>query len=149
MDEDTDQERVISSEDIPSQDPKMEDPRAIIERLSSNERLRADIQDIFDAMGTLELQRQELNDQLKAYRDTLVAKGISRPAVKFAHKLYKMTEGAITDMVIGLAVCSKAVGKPMQLELLLGPRAATDPTPVTSLFSPPSQDDGGAERESI
>ena len=86
--------------------------------LKENPKLASQVVEAFDQMSQLKLERAKINDQLKALRAELETKGLPLESIKIGHKLYEMTDGQVTDVIIGLMMVSNATGRNFQLDLL-------------------------------
>jgi type III secretory pathway component EscV len=102
-----------------SQETQEFDPKAVMAAVTMDPKKQSLIVESFDAMSQLKLERKEINEQLQALRTDLVVKtGVPLEALKLAHKLYEMSDGEVTDVIVGIGICSRATGKNIQLDLL-------------------------------
>lgn len=79
--------------------------------------LRQIIQETFDVIGALKLERKAINETIKAKYDELEAKGIQRQGAKDALKRYELSENEREARDFSFAFCCNATHSQPQADL--------------------------------
>jgi len=88
--------------------------------MKDNPEVRGAVAQAFQRIAELENERREINAQIKAEREGLVARGLNKQALKDAERFWKLDETQRQGYDESLAISRKAMGLPIQPGLFDG-----------------------------
>ena len=92
---------------------------------SEDAALRAEIASAFEEFKRIEGVVKGLNQEKAAIVEDLQARGINRHALRAVFRFWKMDPESREGLDLSMAICRRAIGEPIQLDILAAPAEIT------------------------